>query len=258
MENLEGRKEREQDFHDSRFSDDSARQEKVGKFYRIAHSAKERYQASVLADTARSCVLEYGCGTGSLAFELSENESRKVTGIDISPVAIDMARAEAVKLGSPANLEFALMDAEDLQFQDNTFDLICGSGILHHLDIDKGLSSIYRVLKPNGKAVFLEPLGHNFLINLYRYFTPDIRSEDEHPLKAKDLRKMQTYFDRVGTEYFYLASLAAGLYGARPGSAKLLKMLEALDSVLLKIPFLRLQAWFVVIELYKFERPNQA
>lgn len=251
LNELDNRKEREQEFHDTRFADDSERQAKVGKFYRIAHSVKQRYENSVLNDSKRTSILEYGCGTGSLAFELSKNKKRRVTGIDISPVAIDLARIEAEKLGSPQNLDFQLMDAEDLQYPNDNFDLICGSGILHHLDIDKALSSVTSVLSANGKAVFLEPLGHNFLINIYRYFTPTIRSDDEHPLKASDLKKMGAYFGQVKTEYFYLASLAAGLYGDRPGSRWLLKALEAVDSVLLELPLIKLQAWFVVIELYE-------
>lgn len=251
MDEVSDRKRREQDFHDSRFADDRERQDMVGRFYRIADSAKLQYQNSVLKDTDRTDVLEYGCGTGSLAFDLSEVESRNVVGIDISPVAIETARAEAARLGSPTNLKFEQMDAENLQFPDEGFDLICGSGILHHLDIDKALSSISRTLRPKGKAVFLEPLGHNVFINLYRYFTPSIRSADEHPLKSNDIKKMKACFDQVNTEYFNLTSLAAGLYGDRPGSAGLLKVLESLDSMLLKIPVVKFQAWFVVIELHK-------
>jgi hypothetical protein len=51
-------------------------------------------------------------------------------------------------------------------------------------------NSMTKILQPKGKAIFIEPLGHNFLINLYRRLTPNIRSADEHPLLAKDLKIM--------------------------------------------------------------------
>lgn len=42
--------------------------------------------------------------------------------------------------------------------------------------------------------MFFEPLGHNLLINLYRRLTPELRTEDEHPLVACDLERLVNYF----------------------------------------------------------------
>ena len=51
--------------------------------------------------------------------------------------------------------------------------------ILNFLSV---LNEISRILKPNGKLLFIEPLGTNPLINFYRKLTPKSRSKDEHPL----------------------------------------------------------------------------
>ena len=65
------------------------------------------------------------------------------------------------------------------------FDIVYGTGILHHLEINKCLNEIHRILKPDGNLLFVEPLGTNPLINLYRKFTPNSRSKDEHPFTKK-------------------------------------------------------------------------
>ena len=71
-----------------------------------------------------------------------------------------------------------------------------------------------RVLQPGGHAIFIEPLGHNPFINLYRKFTPTIRSEDEHPLLVKDLEMIKNLFPKVEVRYYYLASLLAAFFTA--------------------------------------------
>ena len=74
-------------------------------------------------------------------------------------------------------------------------------GILHHLDFSKCLDEISRILKPDGSMIFVEPLGTNPLINLYRKFTPNSRSIDEHPLIAKDFRTLKEKFKDVEIKY---------------------------------------------------------
>ncbi len=240
---------REKQFHDQRYANDRERQQKVGRFYKITTSITQEYQQALLTKCPTAKIIEYGCGKGSYAFELAKNQAELVTGIDISSVAIALAEQEADNQGIKDNIAFAVMNAEQLEFETNSHDLICGSGILHHLDLAAAIKSINRVLKPDGEAVFLEPLGHNFLINLYRRLTPSIRSEDEHPLLTSDLKLFSESFKNVRIRYFYLTSLAASLIAGKPGFKTLLNCLELLDSLLLKLPFVKQQAWLVLIEL---------
>lgn len=245
------RLEREQEFHDRRFAEDSKRQEKVGKFYQITKSVHREKERILLNSSQGAKVIEYGCGTGSYAFKLAEQGAKLVTGIDISPVAIEKAQEQAIARGVARQTSFEVMNAENLEFAPDSYDLICGSGILHHLDLNLAINSIVRVLQPNGKAIFLEPLGHNFLINLYRRLTPSIRSEDEHPLLDKDLAFLGQHFHQVDIKYFYLTSLAASFVAGKPGFNTVLKSLELLDSALFKLPLIQKQAWIVSIELSK-------
>ncbi|MEM7590037.1 MAG: class I SAM-dependent methyltransferase [Cyanobacteria bacterium P01_A01_bin.83] len=241
--------EREREFHDRRFASDSERQQKVGKFYQIINSIQQEKERILFNSASGARVIEYGCGTGSYAFKLAQHGAASVTGIDISPVAIEQAEAKAEAQGVAAQTSFQVMNAENLELPADSYDLICGSGILHHLDLDLAINSITKVLKPNGKAVFLEPLGHNILINLYRRLTPSIRSADEHPLLDQDLAFLKQHFHHANIQYFYFTSLAASFMVGKPGFSAVLKFLELVDSALLKLPLIKKQAWLVLIEL---------
>jgi SAM-dependent methyltransferase len=141
------------------------------------------------------------------------------------------------------------MNAEQLNFPDSSFDLICGSGILHHLDLGKASSEIRRVLRPGGQVVLLEPLGHNPLINWYRRRTPDLRTVDEHPLRLKELETFTSGFAWVDLRFFHITSIGAALLVDRPGFSAALKVADALDDLLFAIPPLKRLAWIVVLTL---------
>ena len=123
-------------------------------------------------------VLEIGCGVNSINKSIVDMGA-VVTVIDLSEQAILINKRNTPN--DVNNINYLVMDAEKLGFDDNSFDLIYGSGILHHLRIDKVIVEINRVLKKGGKALFYEPLGHNVFINIFRLITPSFRSEDEHP-----------------------------------------------------------------------------
>jgi SAM-dependent methyltransferase len=143
------------------------------------------------------------------------------------------------------------MDAENTDFADQSFDLVCGTGILHHLDLEKAYSELARILKPGGRAIFLEPLGHNPLINLYRKLTPSLRSQDEHPLKIKDLRFARQFFNRIRIKYFHLLILMAVPFRSTTIFEFLINILGAIDGIIFTLaPLLRRYAWTAVMEFY--------
>jgi SAM-dependent methyltransferase len=141
------------------------------------------------------------------------------------------------------------MNAEGLAVADNAFDLVCGTGILHHLDLETALAEIARVLRPNGRAIFIEPLGHNIFINAFRRLTPTIRSQDEQPLLMADLALFSRYFGAVETRYYYFAVLALAPFVHFKLFLTLLKTAERVDEILFRVPFLRKQAWQILIQL---------
>lgn len=140
------------------------------------------------------------------------------------------------------------MNAEKLELPDNSFDIICGVAILHHLDFHKSFAEIARTLRPGGEAIFREPLAHNPLINLYRRRTPQLRTPDEHPFYMRELKLLEQYFGKVDPTFFHLFSIAATPFLRYPGGKLLLKLLSGLDAVLFQaLPFLRKYAWSVAL-----------
>ena len=140
-------------------------------------------------------VLDYGCGWGDESFKYIKSGA-SVAGIDISKKFIDTANKKAEENNIAADkYQFTVMDAHDLDFDDSTFDYVIGEGIIHHLDQDRALKEIYRVLKNGGEALFFEPLADNPLLKLFRILTPAARTIDEMPLTSKDLKRYTQILD---------------------------------------------------------------
>jgi SAM-dependent methyltransferase len=244
---MTSRIERERDFHDRAFGEGT--RAPVHKFYEIQHYDKALYEKLLASHAPDASALEYGCGAGSFAYFLARAGTESVTGIDISPVAIEQAAERADREGVADRCEFRVMDAERLDFADDSFDLICGTAILHHLDLDAAYGEIARTLRPDGHAVFFEPLGHNPAINAYRRRTPQYRTEDEHPLVMDDLELARSYFGEVDVTYFHLLTLLAVPFRRRRPFDALLRALHAADRGLFRIAPLRRYAWMAVIHL---------
>ncbi len=238
QQSTEERLQREKEFHNETFSSDTRKAAK--KYYRSANLSKQYYKDLILRNAREKLALEYGCGPGSAAYDLAK-AGAKVHAIDISDVAIRQTLEKASEEG--LRIEASVMDAENLSFENDSFDLVCGSGILHHLDLERSYKEIQRVLKPDGRSVFFEPLGHNPIINIYRNFTPSMRTDDEHPLLMSDLTMAEKYFEKVQTKYFNLTAILGSFI------PPLSSALNRLDSGIFRtLPFLRKHAWIVVIE----------
>jgi ubiquinone/menaquinone biosynthesis C-methylase UbiE len=240
------RLERELEFHDQRFSSDERR--KSHRFYSITGTSAEAYRAAVRRIVAPADVLEIGCGDHAEAWEL-DDRGLDVTAVDISSVAVAQARQRAIGEGR-WRLTFEEMNAEALTLPDSSFDAVIGAGILHHLDLDAAVPEVARVLRPDGVGIFLEPLGLNPVLNLYRRVTPGERTPDEHPLLRADLRAMERWFEQVDLQFFHLASLAALPLIKSDRFDGALSTLEQIDRRLLRRSQLAQDlSWFVTIEL---------
>ena len=124
--------------------------------------------ASLLGDISEKSLLDYGCGQGEEAVYFAKLGAR-VTAIDISPVGVSMAMQRARANGLEGHLKAFVMNATPTQFPSESFDLVHGMGILHHVGLDNGLNEVFRVLKPGGRAVFLEPFGSNRLVEASKH-----------------------------------------------------------------------------------------
>ena len=94
--------------------------------------------------------LEIGVGLGADHQKLAENGA-VLTGIDLTPRAINHTKRRFELMG--LNSELQIADAENLPFEDNSFDAVYSWGVLHHSpDTQKAVHEVYRVLKPGGTA----------------------------------------------------------------------------------------------------------
>jgi ubiquinone/menaquinone biosynthesis C-methylase UbiE len=103
------------------------------------------------ADGRDRDVLEIGVGMGADHLEWAKSSPRSLTGVDLTPRAIEFTRSRFDAYGLHSRLEPA--DAEQLPFADNSFDLVYSWGVLHHSpDTPRAISEVFRVLRPGGIA----------------------------------------------------------------------------------------------------------
>ncbi len=237
---------KEAEFHNKRFGQEKDLRASLGKYYSINKIVNDKYFEIIKNNSKGKKLLEYGCGNG---FNIKKwmDYGAKPYGIDISEDGIKKSK----KIVKPYKIDknFSVMNAESTSFNNNFFDIIVGTGILHHLNLKKSYKELSRITKNDGICVFVEPLGHNPLINLFRKLTPQMRTEDEHPLMSKDIELAKKYFNEVSTSYFILFSLLAVPFRNNPVFNGLLSVLNLLDRLLFKLPFVKKYAWMVVITL---------
>ena len=226
------------------------------KFYSITRRSRAFVSKWLLQRCPNKRALDYCCGDGRISIFLAKSGARAI-GIDISEVSIRNAKQNAIREEVDKNALFFAMDAEAMEFEDNYFDIIICSGVLHHLDIQKAYPELARVLNPGGECICVEPLGYNPFIQLYRKRTPYLRTkwEIEHILRKKDIEIAKDCFNKVEIlGFFHLATIAAVPFMNLCGSAAMLRFLEIVDNVLLRLPYLKWQAWQIVFAL---SQPNK-
>jgi SAM-dependent methyltransferase len=239
-------------WHDE--TDENARTH-TSEYYKVLKSRDEFYETLVVSHCSGRRVLEYGCGGGHWARLIAKRGASKVVAIDLSATRIKQAR-ETARLEHIDNVDFQVKNAEALDFDNDTFDVVCGTAILHHLDLHRAFSEIVRILRFEGIAMFMEPLAHNPLINLYRRLTPRLRTEDEHPLRLEDIHLAQSCFENVDMHFFGFLSLLAMPFSNTRHFDSLRIVLDGVDRFLFRrAPFLRRYAWFCVMVLSHPKRP---
>ena len=234
---------REKKFHNNLQSKSKGRFENI--FYKALYSMYEDFNAYTSQKSKNKIVLDYGCGIGSVTQKIATLKPSKLFGIDISEISISKAIENAKNLNLQIN--YSVDNCEETRFKAETFDLVFGSGILHHLDLEKSLVEINRILKKGGEMVFLEPLGANPLINFYRKLTPKSRSEDEHPFLKKDFNFINSLFKQVTVKYYGFFTLIFFLFYKNPQKSSVFKIISKLDYYFFKIKYFKSLAWSVLI-----------
>src|ERR1044071_5837463 len=98
-------------------------------------------------------VLEIGCGLGTDGAQFAK-AGADYTGVDLTDAAIELAQKRFELFGLKG--EFRVADAENLEFPNESFDVVYSHGVLHHTpDINAAVQEIHRILRPGGRAVVM-------------------------------------------------------------------------------------------------------
>ena len=179
-------------------------------------------------------ILDIATGTGDLAINLIETNAEKIVGLDISEGMLEVGKQKINKKNLNHTIEMIVGDSENLPFENASFDAITVAfGVRNFENLEKGLSEILRVLKPNGTFVILEtsvptktPFKQGY--NIYtKYIMPTIGK----------------LFSKDRSAYSYLSS-----------SASVFPFGEALNNILRNIGFINVEDFpqtFGVATIYK-------
>ncbi len=204
---LETRHRREREFHDRWAAGVDPEDLDPRRMATCPTTPETSYALAALGHLEGRRVLDLGCGCGETTSWLAPQGAR-VEAVDISPEMIAVSRGLAARLGIENRVAFHQSPGETLPFEQETFDVAFGHDVLHHLDLEKACEEIRRVLKPGGRAVFVEPLGHNPIINLFRRLSPETRTPDERPLRFRDFATLGRGFASLRHREFQLFTLS--------------------------------------------------
>lgn len=145
-------------------------------------------------------ILDVATGTGDLAIQAATRfPDISVYGIDLSERMIEIGRKKAIKKGLQNRIIFSIQDAEHLHFESNKFDsVVIAFGIRNFEHLNKGLSEMIRVLKPEGKMIIVEfskplvfPIKQIFTV-YFKYILPFIGN-----MLSRDNRAYSYLFESV-------------------------------------------------------------
>jgi SAM-dependent methyltransferase len=153
-------------------------------------------------------VLCIGCGSGEEVEYLNSMGTKKIVGIDISERLISIAKE------SYPSLEYHVMDAENFDFPENSFDLVFSSLTLHYLETwTKVLNNVRKVLKKNG--IFLFSITHPFFSATEKYADEHIKLRILGYKEIKDTSTIEiygNYLDRYKLDAFVSKDLTVTNY----------------------------------------------
>gem|GEM_PF-5970006 len=187
-------------------------------------------------------ILDIGCGFGFRTIGVAQNGALSVSAIDLDEQRIKEAAFYAQQR-NVENVNFRVMDATCLEFEDESFDLVLADELIHHLDnLPMAFKEIYRVLKNRGLAIISDHNRLSVLSELVR--TVYFGKEKERVLTAKEVKKLfiEANFHNIVWKHTIFTipfSNAPKIY---------LKFNSLIESLIESTPILRTQCGIYVIK----------
>jgi ubiquinone/menaquinone biosynthesis C-methylase UbiE len=222
-EQLSDRQQREIDYHREHASRYKGSHQAIG--YDLIEDPRRRwwnaswemYTILLNQDLIGKKVLVVGCGFGEDAFRLARLGAR-VWAFDLSPEMLAAARETAGQEGM--TIDFRLMAAEKLDYEEDFFDAVVARDILHHVEIPAALRELSRVAKDGAFFLMNEVYSHSRINSIrnsklvtqtfyprlakiiYKGQRPYI-TEDERKLNEGDIQAIESYLTHIDRRYFY-------------------------------------------------------
>lgn len=216
----------------------------------------DRALLGLAGDVRGRTVLDAGCGQGDLTLRLLE-QGATVTALDISNGMLDVVRRRAARIPEGGRLTTVAAPLERSGLPAHAFDLVLGKFILHHVDVGAGGRELARLLRPGGRAIFIENAGDNALLAFARrrlagrLGIPRLGTEDEHPLTAPDLDDLRGVFARVTAHHpvfeFLVLFDRQVLRFRHPRASRAIRAVD--DAIHRRVPRLRRFSYRVIVEL---------
>ncbi len=171
--------------------------------YKVVQDLKQKIY-ELLGNIENKKILFAGCGDARECIQAVKNGAQ-VVGIDISEKGIESARKNC------PNAEFHVMNFEELNFQENSFDLVISLfAIMYTNDLDKTLKGFSKVLKPNGSIILAvpHPIRKMMKYNNQNYFVKGKRFENWKGINRFNYyRLFEDYIDSFNNSNLKLTKL---------------------------------------------------
>jgi 2-polyprenyl-3-methyl-5-hydroxy-6-metoxy-1,4-benzoquinol methylase len=152
-------------------------------------------------------LLDVGCGDGLNSVTFAKMGAR-VTSVDISPGAIEAARRRAALNGVSERITFVCAPAEIAELPADSFDIVWGDAILHHVlgDFEVVLRHLSQACKSSGLLLFSEPVNQANFLRRLRALIP-VRTDatpGERPLVKGELELLEHYIRNLHMRHYGL------------------------------------------------------
>ncbi len=177
-------------------------------------------------------VLELGSGTGQHTGGILKTNANLIA-TDISKFSLEVLKK---RYKNHINLKTNICDMENLQFPDETFDVVASAGSLSYGDTRLVLENIYRVLKPGGMFICVDSLDDNFIYKFNRFLNYLLGKRTYSTLcRMPNLKKLGLYkkkFSQTKIKFYGSLVWIAPLISKIIGADRTLQFIDYTDSII--------------------------